>query len=47
MNSLGLGTILGNGSSVSPRWTYYRVRAWLDEDDDAGAEEQHPRSGRR
>src|SRR5437764_3230383 len=36
MNDLGLGTILGNGSPVSPRWTYYRERAWSDEDDDTG-----------
>ena len=36
MNDLGLGTILGNGSPVSPRWTYYRERAWSDADDDTG-----------
>ena len=36
MNDLGLVTILGNGSPVSPRGTYYRERAWSDEDDDTG-----------
>src|SRR5260370_4078838 len=36
MNDLGLGTILGNSSPVSPRWTYYRERAWSDDDDGTG-----------
>jgi hypothetical protein len=27
MNDLGFGTILGNGSSVSPQWDYFRRRA--------------------
>jgi hypothetical protein len=34
LNDLGFGTILGNGSSVSPQWDYFRRRA--AEYDDAG-----------
>ncbi len=34
MNDLGLGTILGNASPLSPQWDYARQRA--AEDDDAG-----------
>ncbi len=34
MSDLGFGTILGNGSSVSPQWDYYRRRA--AEYDEAG-----------
>jgi len=32
MNELGLGTLLGNASSVSPRWDYWRQRWWGDDD---------------
>lgn len=32
LNDLGFGTILGNASPVSPRWTYLRDRPWPDDE---------------